>query len=1215
MGFEPVDQNVPNFPEQERRILRFWDEQRVFARSLEETEGKPEFVFYEGPPTANGLPHNGHVLTRVIKDLFPRYKTMRGYHVVRQAGWDTHGLPVEVEVEKELRISGKKAILDYGVDAFAKKCLASVFRYTNEWEALTDRIGFWVNLEDAYVTFHKSYVESVWWALSQLFDKGLLYQGHKVVWWWPQGGTALSAGEVGNAYRTVEDPSVYVRFPLVDEAASLLVWTTTPWTLPSNMFAAVHAELEYAYVRDEETGECLVVAEGLRASLGEKFGRTLSLVRTVPGAELIGKRYRPPYDMFEAQVKGDERYFRVVAGDRSSTDVPQWFVTLDAGTGVVHVAPAFGEDDWKVWRNESRRSEEIPLLNAVRADGCFGPEGESLGISGMFVKDADKPIIKDLKARNLLHHAESYRHEYPFCWRSDKDPLIQYARSTWFVRTTDRIDRVIENNQRVAWAPEHIRDGRFGDFLAGNVDWALSRERFWGTPLNIWICSGCGEKEAPASCKAIEARNPEAFSAFEAARREDPNLSEHLRVHKPWIDGVVYPCAACGKEMRRVPDVIDCWFDSGCMPFAQHGYPHREGSVEAFERRFPADFISEAIDQTRGWFYSLMMVSNLVFDDVDEAHPYRRCIVLGHVLDQAGKKESKSTGNYTPPEVILDSVAMPFAVAGADEAWAAGRAPADGTVLVSRSDLDGLALKDGGSVLLRGGADGADALSVRVRADKRVPRRRILLPPALMKQVGCTPAPENTLVVEVPGLPADQRVVLEDPAIPAPGADAFRWFFYSSGPPWSNVRHSLANVRTAQKELPIKLHNVYAFFVTYANIDHFDPVSDEGARRSVAERALLDRWVLSELERTKQSVIEHMDAYRSYEATLALGEFVDGLSNWYVRRSRDRFWASGREADKLDALWTLYEVLRDLSLVIAPFLPFAAEEMYQNLVARRYGDRLPPSVHLRAYPVARASQVDGPLSEEMQAVRDLVSLGLQVRASHRLKTRQTLSEAKLILSAQETADRLVPYVDVIKEELNVQSVSFLANADEFVHYTAKPDFKKLGRRLGAQMKAVQARVQQADPADILRALEADGAWRAEVDGESIELSADELVVGVVARDGFAAASSAVGVVVLDTRLTPELVADGLFRELLARIQARRKALELPYAARIGLAVWGSEEVLEIGRARVDSLKQETLAQEVQWTPMPDAEAVEVKVGPHPVHIAIRTVATRRPSQA
>ena len=1173
MPFEKVDA-LPNFPELERHILELWKERDVFHRSLAESREQPEFVFYEGPPTANGLPHNGHVLTRVMKDLFPRYRTMRGAHVERWAGWDTHGLPVEVEVEKELRISGKQAIIDYGVEKFSRRCLESVFRYTTEWEHMTERIGFWVDLDKAYVTFHKSYVESVWWALSKLFEDGLLYKGHKVVWWWAQGGTALSSGETGQGYKTVDDPSVYVKFPLVGEDASLVVWTTTPWTLSSNMFCAVHGEFEYVYAKDEETGEVIVIAEGLRETIEGKLGRKLSVQKTVVGADLFGKRYKPPFDTYDKDIADDHpHYFRIVPGNKATAGAAQWFVTLDAGTGVVHIAPAFGDDDWKIWRNQQRDHGDIPLLCAVKPDGTFS---EVMGEhEGEWVKDADKGLMRDLKSAGLLLHAETYRHEYPFCWRSDNDPLIQYARDAWFIRTTDKIDQVIENNSEVTWLPEHIRDGRFGDFLAGNVDWALSRERFWGTPLNIWECEACDAKVAPSSCAAIEARNPDAFAAFHAAKEADPTLSDDLIVHKPWIDDVTLPCAACGKTMHRVTEVIDCWFDSGCMPFAQFGYPHKEGSAARFDRAFPADFISEAIDQTRGWFYSLMMISNLLFGDKPSPHPYKRCIVLGLVSDKYGKKESKSSGNYTPPEVILDRVSMGFAPVARD-----GIVAKPGEAFIAREDLEGLDAKDGGAVIVH--AEGVESRRLALRGHKKLPRRQVVLSDEDRAALGVEIAASEVRPVEVPSLPAKQRVDIEVLGAPAPGADAFRWFFYASNPPWNNTRHSLGNVRGLQKELPIKLRSIYAFFVTYANIDKFDPMADESSRRSTAQLPLLDRWILSELEKTKQAVIDAMDDFRSYEAAQELNGFVEGLSNWYVRRSRSRFWAAGREQDKLDAYWTLYKCLTDLAKYVAPFIPFAAEDMYQNLVVQPYGEGPPDSVHLCLLPVPDSDLIDESLSATMAQLRELVSLGLKVRTDNKLRVRQPLASAEIVLSDPSHEAELSAYVSIMAEELNVKAVRFASDADAYVDYRVKPNFKLLGSKLGKKMKATAAAINAADAATLKQSLDASGSVTIDVGDDAIVLSSEEILIEVQAKDGFAAAGTSIGVVVLDTKITEALAEEGLFREVLSKIQNLRKELDLDYQARIKLGVTGDASAVDACRNRADELMSEVLANEIVY---------------------------------
>jgi len=1195
--FERVAPIVP-FPDSESRIRAFWRERDVFHRTLERRRDAPRFVFYEGPPTANGLPHNGHVLTRVIKDVFPRYKTMRGYHVPRKAGWDTHGLPVEIEVEKELRISGKEAIQRFGVEPFVRRCIESVFRFTREWEELTEKLGFWVDLENAYVTFHESYVESVWWALAKLHQRGLLYQGHKVVWWWAQGGTALSAAEVGQGYREVEDPSLYVRFPLEDEpGTSLLAWTTTPWTLPSNQFAAVGPDVVYTVARDGD--ERLVVAEALLPQLSEKLGRPLAPERRLRGAELLGRRYRPPFDWY-AGAEGREGLWRVVAGD---------FVELDAGTGVVHVAPAFGEVDFECLQAERRRAPGLPLLCAVRPDGSFDPAVAPSAYAGRWVKDCDRELQRELKERGLVWHAERYRHDYPFCWRSDQDPLIQYARPAWYVRTTAHVQDALANNARIHWLPPHIRDGRFGDFLRNNVDWALSRERFWGTPLNVWVNDVTGEQDVPSSVAEILERNPRAFERFEEARAKDPSLSPHLRVHKPWIDYVSWERPGTPGVFRRVPEVIDVWFDSGCMPFAQWGAPLR--GMQEFRDSFPADFITEAIDQTRGWFNSLLWVSTLLFPEAARPHPFRTCIVLGHVCDREGKKESKSKGNYTPPEVILDRVRLEFAVApdGPD-------APPAGEARIAREDWEGLDFSgDAARVRVYRGDDPERALELRLRP-ARLPRRVLQLAAADRASLGVAPAPHGleTLPADVPRLAPGTRLWVEDPSSPAPGADAFRWFFFAANPPWNPTRHSLAAVRALQRELPLKLRNVYAFFTLYANIDGFDPAAAHcrAGRRPAAERSLLDRWILSELALATARVTEQMDAYGLYEATQVLTDFVDALSNWWVRRSRDRFWAGGLGADKLDAHWTLYDCLVTLARLLAPFLPFAAEEIWQNLVRRPFpGDSL-ESVHMEDWPEADRAAVDPSLSEAMREVRGLVSLGLQVRTAQKLRVRQPLAAAEIVLPRPELERGLAAHLELVRDELNVREVRFVPKADEYVRWLVKPNFRALGPRVGARMPALKAALGAADGAALLRELEAHGRVELRVEGETLALGPDEIAVALEARPGFAAASGPAGVVVLHTELTPELVEEGLFREVLSRVQGLRKELELEYTGRIRLSLEGSSRLLAALAPRRDWLAREALADDVGLgePPGPGAEVREIEIDGEALRLGLVRVAPR-----
>ena len=1230
--FAPVSTEL-DFPTYERKILELWKERRVFEKSrMHRGPHAAPFVFYEGPPTANGVPHNGHVLTRVMKDLFPRYRAMLGHSVLRKGGWDTHGLPVEVEVEKELRIHGKAAIEEYGVEPFVARCIESVFRYTTEWERLTERIGFWVSLDDAYVTYHKSYVESVWWALSELFRKGLLYQGHKVVWWWAQGGTALSSAEVGLGYKTVDDPSAYVAFPLLDEpGTALVVWTTTPWTLSSNGYAAVKPGCDYDVVRIGEPtdakarplrlrAERLIVASRLRQALSEKLGRPLEVERTLKGEELVDRRYRPPFDTY-FDARRDEH-----AALKDGGQTPAWwrviaedFVTLDTGTGIVHIAPAFGEDDNKAHKRQLSRyahPDAVELLCAVSPDGTFKPE---MGpYAGRWVKDADKDLLADLAERELLVHSETYRHDYPFCWRADSDPLLQMARPAWFIRTTERLSQALENNRAVNWLPEHIKTGRFGDFLENNVDWALSRERYWGTPLNVWVCTKDPDhKHAPASVLEIEARNPEAFRHWEAAKRADPSLNDHLMVHKPWIDQVTFPCPFCDAPMQRVPEVIDCWFDSGCMPFAQWGFPHVEGSKARFDATFPADFISEAIDQTRGWFYSLLMISTLVFDEETQAacklrrvrefpHPYKTCIVLGHVSDREGKKESKSRGNYTPPEIILDRVRMDFGVLE----QALGTLAKPGEALIAREDLEGMDLTDGAQVAVYRTDRPSERRKLTLRALKRLPRRLVLLSAEDREALGVAAIGTElgTLPAEVPRAPVNERVAIEDEATPAPGADAFRWFFYASSPPWNNTRHSLKNVRLLQKDFLVKLRNVYSFFTIYANIDGWSPIDPRHAGRPVGSRSALDRWMVSELHLAAAGVRAALDQYLVYDAALRLVDLVEGLSNWYVRRSRARFWGPGLSTDKRDAYLTLYEALVTTARLIAPFVPFMAEEIYQNLVVRA---RLPgarESVHLEDYPESDATVIDRALAERMAAVREIVSLGLSVRTASKLKVRQPLARADVVLNDPALAAALEEYSDLIREELNVHELRFMARRHEqgAVSFRIRPNFRALGPRLGKQVQAVKKALEAADGAAAYAELSKEGRVHLDIEGQRLAFSGEELEVAVEALEGFAAETGQVGVVVLHTTLTDALVDEGIVRELLSRVQAARKDLQLAFTDRIAVRLAGTDRALRVAREHEDHIKRECLAVSVELGAAGD-DAREHAIGEQSVRLSVTKV--------
>ncbi len=1119
---ESLPQNTGvNFPKAEEALVKFWNTNSIYdkAMALRRKNNAGTFVFYEGPPTANGLPHPGHCLTRAIKDLYPRYKSMKGFLCERRAGWDTHGLPVEVEVCKELKIHSKEQIEEYGVEPFVHRCVENVFRYTKQWEELTQRIGFWINLDKAYVTFHKSYVESVWWALKSLFDRGLLYQGYKIIWWWAQGGTALSSGEVGQGYREVADPSVFVRFPVVNDRkdprfdnVDLLVWTTTPWTLLSNQFAAVHPELEYSIVTlvdadGNEDPRKLVIASALVETVVAKAKKTAKVVSVLKGSELVSLRYIPPFDCYYKTLgdrkgtlcSGGEEHiaWRVCAAD---------FVTTDSGTGLVHEAPAFGEVDFDVLAQEQTRfvaGQGPELICAVAPNGNFTADFPEF--QGRWVKDCDREIIRILRDRGTLFLQEQYVHEYPFCWRATKDPLIQYPRRSWFIRTTSIRDDMLANNEKINWLPEHIKHGRFGNFLATNVDWALSRERYWGTPLPIWVCEETGYMEAISSYDELLAKPGIEGQmvwqrAHDAAKQEaganwndeQEKLWEHLKVHKPYIDAMTYQSPkAPGKRMRRVPEVIDCWFDSGSMPFAQVGYPHVAGSQEEFAKNFPADFISEAIDQTRGWFYSQVAISTLLFSDRKEyPHPFRNCIVLGLMLGEDGQKMSKSLRNYREPREIFDKY----------------------------------------------------------------------------------------------------------------GADALRWYFYANQTPWTSIRYSEPAIKDSMPEFLIRLWNVCSFFEVYRNIDHFDPKAVIDAKtlaaaggkldaslfhdsrpgtvplRPVCKRSELDRWILSELNDTIAVVTERMDAYDHFAACARITALVDSLSNWYVRRSRDRFWSSQETFDKADAYWTLYETLLVLARLIAPFTPFMAERMWQQLAVGLFGDAAAESVHLTDYPVADASLIDRHLNAKMNAVREIVSLGRNARMGAKLKVRQPLAGVKVVLTDASLLEDMVGQTQLMAEELNVKKIEFIDRADEYITYSVLPNFKLLGKKLGALMPKVKAALAGANAAKLLHEKESTGKIILSVEGTQVELNSEEVEIRIQARQGFAAAQGPDCVVVLSTELTPELLAEGRARELVRLIQDRRKEMNCQYTDRILVGIKTNSEAIGTTLAAFgDYIKGETLA--------------------------------------
>ncbi len=1135
--FKTVSTSV-RFPKQEEEILQFWKDNAIYSKSLKQRADAEPFVFYEGPPTANGMPHPGHCLTRAIKDLFPRYKTMRGYRCDRKAGWDTHGLPVEVEVCKELGIHGKDEIEAYGIEAFIQKCQQSVWRYMQEWERLTERIGFWIDLSDAYVTYHQSYVESVWWSLKNLFDRGLLYRGHKIVWWWAQGGTALSSGEVGQGYRQVADPSVYVKFPLLDEpTTSLVVWTTTPWTLPSNTFAAVHPDIDYAVCVDAEAGEKLIVAAQLVEPLAEKTKRTWEIERTVKGSELVGRRYQPPTDTYFSKYRTatgtrldgqvESLYWRVVAAD---------FVTLDSGTGLVHIAPAFGEVDYDLLVTEQARfkADSKPgLLCAVGPDGKFTadfPEQQ-----GVWVKDADKAICRQLRENGRLLLLDQYLHDYPFCWRAEQDPLIQYPRESWFIRTTEFKDQMLANNAQIGWLPENIRDGRFGNFLQTNVDWALSRERYWGTPMPIWECEATGKREAVGSYAELLAKpGLSGTEVWESAKRAQPDLAEDLKVHKPYIDAVMYDSPfAADARMRRVTEVIDCWYDSGAMPFAQWGYPHR--GVEQFQGAFPADFISEAIDQTRGWFYSQLAISTMLFGEQNTTatsatsqlraypHPFKNCIVLGLMLAEWFESKDGKQRVLTEEE--------------------------------AREQL------------------GTDYVAKTGKMSKSLRNYR---------------SPQEIF---------DNH-----------GADALRWYFFANQPPWSSIIYSERAIRDSIPEFLLRMWNVLSFFTLYADIDKFagpaeivgqldqlspKELSQAKSYRPIEQRGEMDRWILSELAGTTAEVIERMDRYDSYGACQRINGFVDALSNWYVRRCRDRYWGEAlatQSDDKSDAYWTLYEALVELSKLVAPFVPFVAEAMWQAL-SEPVRKVVRQSVHLCDFPQAEERRIDVQLTARMQVLREIASLGRSARMDAKLKVRQPLARVEVSLASDQHMAWLTEHDSIIKEELNVKEIAYNAGNSPFIEYKIVPNFKKLGPKVGKLIPLVKQALATADGARLMSEMQSDGCIVLELTGhgaaQTVTLDSEEVEVRLQAKSGWTAAQGRYSVVVLSTDLTPELIGEGLARDMVRLVQDTRKQQDLERTARIRIYICIDDSELTTAiRENLSYIVGETLAVEIVYSKAP-----------------------------
>lgn len=1028
MSFKPVSSKL-DVPSLEEGVLKFWKKEKIFEKTISTRQGGPEYVFYEGPPTANGKPGVHHVLARAFKDMFPRYKIMRGYHVSRRGGWDTHGLPVEIEVEKKHGFTNKQQIEEYGIAKFNEECRKSAFDYIQDWERLTDRIAFWVDLSTAYVTFTNDYIESVWWILRNFWDKDLLYQGFKVVPYCPRCGTPLSDHEVALGYDEASDPSVFVRLPLMDEpGTSLLVWTTTPWTLPANVAVAAGEDVDYVKVERalaEGGSEKLILAEALLEKVfrGEEY----KVLETFKGKKLKGTRYKPLFTFLPPEKPAHY----VILAD---------FVTVDDGSGLVHIAPAFGADDMRV-----AMEYDLPVIMTVAPDGTFIPEVTPW--RGVFVKDADPDITKDLDNRGLLYRAERYTHTYPFCWRC-KTPLLYYAREAWYIRTSQFKERLVGLNQTIHWTPDHIKDGRFGNWLSNNIDWALSRERYWGTPLPVWECADCKHQHCIGSVE-------------ELATLSGRDLTQ-LDLHRPHVDNVHFPCQKCGGKMTRVPELIDVWFDSGSMPYAQWHYPFE--NKEVFESQFPADYICEAVDQTRGWFYSLHAIGTMLMDSV----AYKNVICLGLILDGNGEKMSKSKGNIVNP-------------------W--------------------------------------DVLNVH-------------------------------------------------------GADAFRWYLYTATPPGNERRFSTDLVGEVTRSFTLTLWNVYSFFVTYASLDNWQP-----GQVSNPSYSNLDRWLLSELNTLVRNVTAAYDDYDVTGSTRPIEKFVEALSTWYLRRSRRRFWKSDSDSDKQAAYATLYTALVTLSKLLAPAMPFLADEMYQNLVCS-VDPKAPESVHLASWPEVDASLVDEKLNRDMELVMRLASLGHAARSKANRKVRQPLAEAAFSVANVNERTAVSEYDYILADELNVKKVRLLDASTEALQHTVKPLPKQLGQKYGNKFPLLQKAILAQNAEEVAHALLTEGKLKVEVEGQVYEILPDEVEVKSLAREGFAVAEEGSYVAALVTELTPELVAEGLAREFVRRVQDFRKESGLEVADRIRLYVDATETLKEAIHRHREYITGETLTVDLFFTPAP-----------------------------
>ena len=1015
-----------NFVDREKAVEKFWEDNNIFKKSMEHRKEGETYTFYDGPPTANGKPHIGHVETRTIKDMIPRYRTMKGYMVPRKAGWDTHGLPVELEVEKLLGLDGKEQIEEYGLAPFIDKCKESVWKYKGMWEDFSRTVGFWADMDNPYVTYDDNFIESEWWALKTIWDKGLLYKGFKIVPYCPRCGTPLSSHEVAQGYKAVKERSAIVRFKVKGEDAYFLAWTTTPWTLPSNVALCVNPEETYLKVKDAD-GYTYYIAKALAdkvlGRLAEEGKDAYEVLETYVGKDLEYKEYEPLYKCAGDAAKKQKKKAHFVTCDG--------YVTMTDGTGIVHIAPAFGEDDSRIGRNY-----ELPFVQFVDGKGDLTAETP---YAGKFVKDADPLVLKDLDAEGKLFDAPKFEHDYPFCWRCDT-PLIYYARESWFIKMTAVKDDLVRNNKTINWIPASIGEGRFGNWLENIQDWGVSRNRYWGTPLNIWECE-CGHQHSIGSREELYK-----MSGNEKAKT--------VEFHRPYIDEITITCPECGKQMKRVPEVIDCWFDSGAMPFAQHHYPFE--NKELFEQQFPANFISEAVDQTRGWFYSLLAESTLLFNKA----PYKNVIVMGHVQDENGQKMSKSKGNAVDPFNALETY----------------------------------------------------------------------------------------------------------------GADAIRWYFYTSSAPWLPKRFSGKAVQEGQRKFMGTLWNTYAFFVLYANIDNFD------ASKYTLEYdklPVMDKWLLSKLNSTVAEVDSNLDQYRIPEAAKALQDFVDEMSNWYVRRSRERFWAKGMEQDKINAYMTLYTALVTICKAAAPMIPFMTEDIYQNLV-RSNDANAPESIHLCDFPVVNKDHIDKKLEEDMEDVLDAVVMGRACRNEAAIKNRQPIS--RMYIKSDFTLSEF--YQEIIEDELNVKEVVFTDDVRDFTSYTFKPQLRTVGPKYGKQLGGIQKHLAALDGNAAMDELNADGALKFDVDGVAVELTKDDLLIDMAQKEGYVSQEDNRMTVVLDTNLTPELVEEGFVYEIISKIQTMRKESGFEVTDHIRVSINGNDKLSEIAQKNKEAISSKVLADEL-----------------------------------